>query len=87
MWYNAHRNIEGEWCPAAAVPRTPCGRIIGHVAINGHGIYPHVSARQPGGALHVCRLGSRSTRTYGTSDRCPLRRAVRHHFAPVLRRE
>ncbi|PNW77468.1 hypothetical protein CHLRE_10g437900v5 [Chlamydomonas reinhardtii] len=41
VWYNAHRNIEGEWCPAAAVPRTPCGRIIGHVAINGHGIYPH----------------------------------------------
>ncbi|KAG2432933.1 hypothetical protein HXX76_008662 [Chlamydomonas incerta] len=41
VWYNAHRNIEGEWCPAADVPRTRCGRIIGHVAINGHGIYPH----------------------------------------------
>ncbi|KAG2448800.1 hypothetical protein HYH02_006151 [Chlamydomonas schloesseri] len=41
VWYNAHRNIEGEWCPAARVPRTRCGRIIGHVAINGHGIYPH----------------------------------------------
>ncbi|GLC57663.1 hypothetical protein PLESTB_001251300 [Pleodorina starrii] len=41
VWYNAHRNIEGEWCPAEAVPRTPCGRIVGYVAINGHGIYPH----------------------------------------------
>ncbi|GFR42446.1 hypothetical protein Agub_g3353, partial [Astrephomene gubernaculifera] len=41
VWYNAHRNIEGEWVPAAQVPRTPCGRIVGHVAINGHGIYPH----------------------------------------------
>ncbi|PNH10189.1 hypothetical protein TSOC_003106 [Tetrabaena socialis] len=41
VWYNAHRNIEGEWCPASRVPRTPCGRIVGFVAINGHGIYPH----------------------------------------------
>ncbi|GIL45837.1 hypothetical protein Vafri_2972 [Volvox africanus] len=41
VWYNAHRNIEGEWCPAEAVPRTPCGRILGYVAINGHGVYPH----------------------------------------------
>ncbi|GLI63993.1 hypothetical protein VaNZ11_007105 [Volvox africanus] len=41
VWYNAHRNIEGEWCPAEAVPRTPCGRILGYVAMNGHGIYPH----------------------------------------------
>ncbi|KAG2501239.1 hypothetical protein HYH03_001046 [Edaphochlamys debaryana] len=40
VWYNAHRNIEGEWCPAAQVPRSPCGRLLGFVAINGHGIYP-----------------------------------------------
>ncbi|EFJ52516.1 hypothetical protein VOLCADRAFT_115992, partial [Volvox carteri f. nagariensis] len=40
VWYNAHRNIEGEWVPGVAVPRTPCGRILGFVAINGHGIYP-----------------------------------------------
>ncbi|KXZ46481.1 hypothetical protein GPECTOR_43g917 [Gonium pectorale] len=40
VWYNAHRNIEGEWVPARRVPRSPCGRILGYVAINGHGVYP-----------------------------------------------
>jgi hypothetical protein len=43
VWFNRHRNIEGDWVPAARVPRTPCGRIAAFVALHGHGTYPMAS--------------------------------------------
>lgn len=45
VWYNSHRNIEGEWRPAAKVPRDPhTGRLVAFVAKDGHGLYPKVGA-------------------------------------------
>lgn len=42
IWYNAHRNLEGEWAAAKDVPRTQDGRIISYIALHGHGNYPRV---------------------------------------------
>ena len=51
VWYNRHRNIEGDWVPAAKVPRTPCGRIVAYVALHGHGTYHKVRRRTDTTAL------------------------------------
>ncbi|MEW5304850.1 MAG: hypothetical protein WDW36_007431 [Sanguina aurantia] len=40
VWYNAHRNLEGEWAAAGEVPRNAEGRIASFVALHGHGNYP-----------------------------------------------
>mmetsp|Transcript_21896 Transcript_21896/g.55735 ORF Transcript_21896/g.55735 Transcript_21896/m.55735 type:complete len:467 (-) Transcript_21896:396-1796(-) len=41
VWYNSHRNCEGEWVEGAHVPRDPrTGRIKAFVARSGHGVYP-----------------------------------------------
>lgn len=42
VWYNSHRNVEGEWADASEVPRDEHGRIVAYVALNGHGVYPKV---------------------------------------------
>lgn len=44
VWYNSHRNHEGEWRTAADAPRTACGRLAAYVAKDGHGVYPQVGA-------------------------------------------
>ena len=44
IWYNSHRNVEGEWRTADRVPRQAgSGRPIVYVALNGHGTYPEVN--------------------------------------------
>eukprot|EP00798_Chlamydomonas_sp_ICE-L_P019274 gene19274-25914_t len=41
IWYNRHRNVEGEWVAAESAPcDTSTGRPQAFVALNGHGTYP-----------------------------------------------
>jgi hypothetical protein len=54
MWYNAHRSRDGQWVPAAAVPRCPAtGRPLAYIAKHGHGNYP-----APGTILRHFFLGN-----------------------------
>lgn len=41
VWFNAHRNRDGEWASPEKLHRdTESGRFIAYVALNGHGTYP-----------------------------------------------
>ncbi|DBB18049.1 TPA: hypothetical protein ACH3X3_003041 [Trebouxia sp. C0006] len=40
IYYSAHRHRDGRWVSANDMPRTPDGRPLSYVALNGHGSYP-----------------------------------------------
>ncbi|CAL5225933.1 g8728 [Coccomyxa viridis] len=40
VYYSAHRHMDGVWRSADDVPRGKDGRILAHIALNGHGSYP-----------------------------------------------
>ncbi|KAL0034634.1 hypothetical protein WJX77_000317 [Trebouxia sp. C0004] len=40
IYYSAHRHRDGRWVSANGMPRTPDGRPLSYVALNGHGSYP-----------------------------------------------
>ncbi|KAF5830041.1 hypothetical protein DUNSADRAFT_15082 [Dunaliella salina] len=60
VWYNSHRNLEGEWRACKDVQRDPSGRILSFVARNGHGMYP-----QPGIVFRIFCAANDFTSAHG----------------------
>mmetsp|Transcript_25093 Transcript_25093/g.68172 ORF Transcript_25093/g.68172 Transcript_25093/m.68172 type:complete len:404 (-) Transcript_25093:438-1649(-) len=60
VWYNSHRNVEGEWRAGKDVQRDPTGRISSFVARNGHGMYP-----QPGIVFRIFCAANDFTSAHG----------------------